>query len=314
MSGSFNATADSSATGIRFVAESAVGTTPATPTLREFEVTSESLNATRTPVVSQSFRTDRQVPGATTVSESYGGELGFELKFGANTDALIEAALQGTWSSNAVSNGVTRRSFTFEKVFGGIGQFQVYRGAEITSIGLSMTVGQIITGTIGVQARDYAEGTASVGATIVAAPITQFMNVVTDGFVLEVGGTPVSGILQSFEFNLDNNAREQRAIGSKRLAGMGMGRSNLTGTMQVFFNGTPNAIRTAYLNDQPASVSFLVPDPDGNAYRFTFHALKLLTSTTTAGAIDQDVLSEISFQGILGGANGRTITVERIPD
>lgn len=316
MSGSFNATADSSLVGIRLVQESSVGTTPASPQMKEIEITGESLNNQRTTVVSNSFRTDRQVPGATKVSESNSGDINFELKYGGVYDDLIEAALQGTWAENAVSNGVTRRAFTVEKMFNGISgeRFEIYRGAEVSTFSLSMTNGALITGSFGLFARSFQDASATVSASLVAPPTTKFMNTVTQGFVIEANDVAVPGVLQSFEFTLDNNLREQRAIGSAALAGMGAGRSNLTGTVTAFFNGSTNAINTAYKNEQPVKLQFTVPDVDGNKYRFTFWNVVLLTRTRNAGGLDQDVVATFTFQATLGGPDSKTFTVERIPD
>lgn len=315
----YNATFDSSLTSVRFVAETTPGTTPATPTMQEIEVTQESLNNSRQTETSQSFRGDRQVPGAVKVSESNGGDIGFEFKYGAEHFALLESALQGTWSANKLVNGTARKSFTIEKEFGGPGatgeRFQVFRGAEVSQWSLDMAVGAFITGSYTFMARSFDPATTTAANTTTAASTAPFFNAVDDGIEIAIDGTPISdGILQSFSLTLDNNLREQRAIGSPDLAGIGAGRSNLTGSLSVFFNGGSNAIYTAYKNEQPIELEVTIPDTAGNAIKVTLFKVILMSATIVAGGLDQDVVMEMEFQSILGDtAPYKTIQIERIP-
>lgn len=314
MSGSFNATADSSRVGLRFIKETTPGTTPATPTMVELEITSESLSNTRNTITSNSFRGDRQVPGATKVSESNGGELGFELKFSPAFDELFAGALQGTWSGNSLVNGVARASYTIEKEFGGISgnRFEVYEGAEISSVSLNIENGALVTGNFTVAARGYDENTTTIASVVTPAATTPFMNAVTAGFEVRVNGNLVEGLLQSAQITLDNNLREQRAIGSARLAGMGAGRSNLTGTLRAFFKDT-SPLDTAYLAETPVAITLRVPDVLGNAYEIRLRSAVLTSRSRVAGGLDQDVVAEFGFQGVLGGNDSKTIEIIRDP-
>lgn len=309
----FNAASDSSRTGIQIVLETVVGQTPASPAGKELEITGESLNPSRESTTSQSFRSDRQVPGQTTVGETAAGDLNIELKYGGVIDDLLAATLQSDWADDVVSNGVTRKSFTIQKEFPDAtgDKVQIYRGAEFSTMSMEISTGAIVTATFGVMARTFVSAGASIMSTTVPAPTTQFMSSVADGFALEVDGTSYDNGIQSFSFSLDNGAREQRQIGTKDLAGIGMGRSNLTGTLTAYFNGT-NPLYTAYKNDVPVELVIEVPDVDGNAYRFTFHAIKLSNATIVAGGLDQDVVMEVPFQAIMGGDDNLTVSIERI--
>jgi hypothetical protein len=315
----FNATFDSSLTGIRYVAETTPGTTPATPTMQEIEVTNESLNNSRQTETSQSFRGDRQVPGAVKVSETNGGDIGFEFKYGAEHFGLMESALQGVWASNKIVNGTTRKSYTIEKEFGGSGatgeRFQVFKGMEVSAFTLEMAVGAFITGSYTFVGRSFLPGSATLANTVTAASTTPFMNAVDDGIEIAIDGTPITdGILQNFSMTLDNNLREQRAIGSADLAGIGAGRSNLTGSLSVFFNGGSNPIYTAYKTEQPIELKVTVPDTEGNAVEITLFKVILMSATIVAGGLDQDVVMEMEYQAILGDTTPfKTIQIERIP-
>lgn len=308
----FVATSDSSRTGIRLVAEVTPGVTPATPVGSELEITGESLNNARQTITSNSFRSDRQVPGATTVGFTNAGDLNIELKKAPIIEALLASALQGLWVGDKLQNGVNRTSWTVEKIFPDAtgDQCEIYRGAEITNLSVSMATGQMVTATFGLMARSFADAATTIMSSVTPASTNPFMTAVDDDVVLEVNGVAYTGGLVNFQFSLENNAREQRQIGSANLAGIGMGRSNLTGTLQAYFSGT-NSINTAYKNGAPIKLAIKIPDVNGAWYKFTFENLILTSRTRNAGGLDQDVVLEIGFQGTLGGTDSKTLTVER---
>lgn len=314
----FSATFDSSLTGIRFVEETTPGVTPATPAMRELEITGESLNNTRDTIASSSFRSDRQVPGTTIVSESSTGDLNVELKYSPELQLLWESALQGTWVANSISNGTDRTSFTIEKQFGGDAgtgeRFQVFRGCEVATMSLDMTVGSFITSTLNIISRGYTTGNATVANSTIAASTNPFMNSVDSGIVVKINDVEAADdVLQAFNFTLDNNMREQRSIGSADLAGIGTGRSSITGGMTVYFNGGANPIYTAYKSKVPVKLSIEIPDTAGNTLVFTFWKVDILSATQVAGGLDQDVVLECTTQASLGGPDSKTLTIERIP-
>ena len=61
-----------------------------------------------------------------------GGDIKGELSYGTFDD-LLEAVLCGTWTTDVLKAGTTRRSFTFERYFADITQYLRYRGCEINT-------------------------------------------------------------------------------------------------------------------------------------------------------------------------------------
>lgn len=311
----FNATADSSLTGVKLVVETTPGVTPATPTMLEMEITGETLNNSRETIASQSFRADRQVPGVTTSEVNSAGDLSFELKVAPVMDLIFAGALQSDWVNDEIQNGVARKAFTIEKALGGIGgdNHQVFKGAEVSALSLEIASGQFITGTASFVARDYAIGTATVASVTTPASTNRFLNAVDEGVKLYVDGVDAAnGLIQSMNINIENSLRPQRAIGTGgKLAGMGNGRFSLTGQMTVYFNGLANPIWTAYKNKEAVEIKFKLPDADGNAYEITLYKVELMNAALTAGGLDQDVVLVIDYQAVLGGDDGKTIGVKR---
>lgn len=96
---------DANRVALRYVEETTWGVTPAGPSMKELNLTSESLKSNTQTVTSETIRADRNVSDITSVGGGAGGDVGFELRY-ADVDDLIEAALAGTWTVSNASAGV----------------------------------------------------------------------------------------------------------------------------------------------------------------------------------------------------------------
>jgi len=90
--------ATSNRTGLHYVAESTIGTTPATPALIELRYTGEGMNFDIDKTVSEEIRSDRQTTDLVEVSQTSSGNIDIELSF-AEYDPFLEAALFSDFSS-----------------------------------------------------------------------------------------------------------------------------------------------------------------------------------------------------------------------
>lgn len=122
------------------VAESVYGTTPANPTLLPLPVSSINMGISRDEIVSGKLRRDRNIEdgrlGNFKVTPSIKG--GLEK---GSWDALIEAAMMGAWTSNVVTVGSTRRSFSLVvRMDLDTDEFYVFKGVEVSSIEITSNV------------------------------------------------------------------------------------------------------------------------------------------------------------------------------
>lgn len=90
--------ATSNRTGLHYVEESTIGTTPASPALIEVRYTGEGLNFSIDQTVSDEIRSDRQITDLVPVSQTSSGNVDIELSF-AEYDPWIEAALFSDWGT-----------------------------------------------------------------------------------------------------------------------------------------------------------------------------------------------------------------------
>ena len=89
--------ADSNRVGLRFIAESTWGTTPASGTTRVIRLTSSSLAVTKETVVSDELRADRMVGAVVEVAAMTEGDISFEYSAGS-VDAFLQAFVLGTFT------------------------------------------------------------------------------------------------------------------------------------------------------------------------------------------------------------------------
>jgi hypothetical protein len=86
------------------------GTTPTTPVLKPIRHTGTTLGLSKDAIESEELRQDRQVANFRHGNKSVAGDVNVELSYGTFDD-LIEATLAGTWATDVLKAGTTRRSF-----------------------------------------------------------------------------------------------------------------------------------------------------------------------------------------------------------
>lgn len=153
---------DSNKVSVSYVAESSYKTTPGSPTLIEVPFTSESLKQNTSTVNSKVIRSDRNVNEIIRVDVSAGGDVGYELMFGAATtpgswvDDWQKAALMASsWSAVQTNSGTFSTS-----------------GSTITGTGVAtgITAGKMIRLKNGSTLLGYFLVTASVVGTLTVTP------------------------------------------------------------------------------------------------------------------------------------------------
>jgi len=309
-------TATGSRHSMGFIAESSYGSTPSTPAFADIRHTSCNLGLTKSELESAEIRTDRQIAHFRHGNKSVAGDIGIELSYGTFDD-FLEAALCGTWDTDTPSAGidqlqagVTRRSFTVERKFANLDtpEYHRYTGLEINTLNLTVAPDAMITGTFGAIAQDYAIDTSIVsGATYPAATTTEPF----DSFsgTINEGGSPI-GSVTAIDMTLENGLNPLFVIGSATTDLPSIGKSRVTGNLTVFFQS--KALLDKFINETASSLVFVLSDPAGNTYDFTFPNIKY-----NGGQPDVDGEGEVTislpFIALYDSTEGSNITIERNP-
>lgn len=156
--------------------------------------------------------------------------------------------------------GLTLRTFTMERRFDDIIQYQAFRGCAVNAMNLTVTPDSIAGGTfdiLGMIGEDMTPTSAIDGNVPVPAPTTAPF-AAFQGRVYE-DGIPIA-VMTSMEMTLDNQRTLEGVIGSKFSPGVFEGRCSINGSMTFFLRG--NTTYTKFVNETETSVWMRLQDPN----------------------------------------------------
>lgn len=212
-------------------------------------------------------------------------------------------------------NGTTERSYTIELQYQDITvpEYEYYRGMVVGALELDAAAQAILEGTftfMGMTAQNTT--TRFAGSTDVAAPTNSVMNTSSSVGRVSVGGAAVIGpnFVMGLKLNVNNTLRRQNALGQLGSIGIGLGRVQVTGSMDLYYGN--NAILTQIRNNTATSYSVLFSDPNGNAgYYLDIPQLKFSNGNPTIPGVDTDRMISAPFQGVIHPTLLYTIQIQR---
>ncbi len=215
-----------------------------------------------------------------------------------------------TIDGSTLRNGTTSKSFTLEKSFSDVSEFVAFSGMRISSLNLTADTGALITGAISFQGKSTTVGDATLSSGPAnAAAGNPVLNAIDNITGFRVGDGSQSFEITSHNFTVDNTLRAQKAQGSLGSVGIGLGTLNVTGAVSAYFED--RALYEKHLNWETSSFSYRIVDAAGNAYVFTFPALKFSEGNPVAGGKDQDIMAEMSWTAYRHPTYGFTVQVDR---
>ncbi len=295
-----------------FVAESAYGTTPATPTFQVMRVTGGGgLKSNKTTVVSEEIRADRNVSAEILTGIDVTGSYNYELSYGS-FDALFEGALKNTWATNVLKNGVATKFFTFEETLelGATDSFSRFSGCSIGSMSMALSSRAAVTGSFSIVGKQEALATTIVtGATYTVANTKTIST--TGGSIasLTVGAISPAPKVRSLNFEVNNNARTRPVIGSLYSEEHGYGRCDVTGTLEAYFES--NALYQAVLDHGGGALSFTVGNVTAEKYTFLFPSITFLNGERQLGGNNDDVIVSIPFRAVYDATEACSVKITR---
>ena len=292
---------------LHFVAETTYGTTPSTPTWTPCPHTGTTLALTKDAIESEKLRGDRQVEDFRHGNKSIGGDISCELEYGA-FDNLLEAALGGSWTSDVLKTGTTRRSFTFERKFGDLDtpEFHRYTGCEINSMALSVAPNQMIGLTFGIVGKDIALATSEVASSTYSAdagetPFDSFTGSITEG------GSTIA-VVTALELTLENGLEPLFSVGSQTTSQPAIGKSRVTGSLTTYFDS--KALYEKFVNETSSSIQLTLTDVDGNDYIIDIGNVKYNSGQPDVAG-EGPVTIAMDFVGLYDSSDASNIVITR---
>ncbi|NCC40466.1 MAG: hypothetical protein EOM21_13620 [Gammaproteobacteria bacterium] len=298
----------------------------------QIPMTGESIDAALTSAVSEQITPQRSYAGSKLVQGEVTGSFNYEMQ--ANTffyDMLI-AVLQadktmtaeGTtnWAAaGTIKNGSAKHCLAFlKRVQVGTGTYDwyIFRGCQIGSLSAEIQPNALITGAVnvmGVKPQAPIEAAAKpAGWTLTDAPTKDLMSGVDSlqDFAISSGGTPTGVTMQNVSFTIENQLRQQPAVGLGHPFSAGIA----SGRLSVKFSGSAYyadaTIFSAFLDDETLTIEGSLLDALGNGISFECGTVKVTAgSIPMASAPDQDLLISTEFQAFEDTTTG-TISIKKV--
>lgn len=276
--------------------------------LKNLVITSETLTSQFNTIESEGVLGDRQLRDLVRVGSMAQGDINAELSYAA-LDDILTGALCDSWLSGVIENGSDKVSFAFEKDFSDLTQFYAFRGCRVGGFQLNLELQQQIRAVISVMGRGGVFATSTIGTgSPTAAPENPMIPTLTN-LVIDEAGTPITDAL-GFSFQLDNQLRENRVLGSASLRDINLGQFRVTGTLRAYFEDRRYIDKL--IADTASDFEITTQDADGNSYVWTFPRFKFtgLSGPANSGR-SQDVVQELTWTAMRDPSTGITMRVER---
>ena len=305
--------ADSSLLQLAYVNETDWGVTPeVAPVFTPLRLTGESLRIDQEGVQSEEIEANRNVSDIIQVGAGASGDINFELSYGTFDD-ILAGLMCADWATDVLTNGTKKKSLTFEKRFT-VGassyEFFRYRGMIPNTMSLSLTAREIITGSFGFLGKGGTVASSAIAdATYDSASSSNVMSASAQFGSLGLGTLDPQPSLLSLELEITNNLREQPKLGSLDNAGVGLGRFEVTGSLEAYFENAD--VYNLFLNNSEFALSFVLGSETGSKYQFDLGSVKLTDANVVAGGNNQDVMSSVNFQGLYNAGDGGSLVITR---
>lgn len=239
--------------------------------------------------------------GVTTVLSVTALELTVAKTLVTDTDA---AARTVTASGKKLKVGGNLRTFTIERGFTDVTQYQVFAGCAINQMSLQIQPNQIIGGSFDMIGMSNEGFTGTSLGTPTAAPATSPFDAFTGAlYVNGVANAVVTGV----NFQVANGRSVQPVVGSKFSPDVFEGTATVTGQLTAFFEDA--TIYNMFLNESEVALFFRMND--GANFQVWCAPRIKLTSGDMDPPQEGPIVTTYNFQALVDANSGTCLAVQR---
>lgn len=218
------------------------------------------------------------------------------------------------WASDYLRNGISKRSFTLEKGFLDHSpiNYATYLGCVVGGVNMNFESGKMIEGDFSLLGMTHAAGAASLGTPASSLTNTVMSAAQNVGRLAENGAVVATpNFVKSFSLQLNNNLREQQAVGNIGLIGIGAGRCEVAGKMMTYFGD--RTLYDKYVAGTPTNLNART-QIDSQAIILTMPNVKFESGSIVAQGANQDVMMDIGYRAILDPVTNCEIQFDRFEE
>ena len=219
------------------VAEATVGTTPATPAFLLTRDLRVSGTVQRANSRSMERRSDRMLAAMVQGLNAYQRTIEMPWVRDAASDALWQALLQGTWSTNVLKAGSTRQTVTLEEKYSATTPpYRRFTGCAVDQLSVNFQPGSPGQMNWSCVALTETVATVAIAGATYAVPSPGYdPSTLTDIVVNSLFGLATPKV-RSVQLTVSNNLQPQYAAGSADPYAIGLGAFEVNGSVEVYFN------------------------------------------------------------------------------
>jgi len=232
----------------------------------------------------------------------------------ANASDLVaeNANPAGYTISDKLSVGTERRTFSilthFADADGGLGEYHITTGVEITGYTFDVSVNAIVTGTLSTIGLAYQPDVAlPAGSTFAPLDKTEPYAGV-DGRIVTDGVR--TALVTSLTNTLDNNASAQFEVGSNNVSFVEQGRANSTLSISTFFEDS--TLLNRFINETESSLVLIMKSVAGNTLSFSYPRIAYTTGTPDVAG-EGSITQTLDAQALAGSDGTSSVIVQRLP-
>lgn len=295
---------------VAYIAEATWGTTPATPTGKIVRRTGVTSMHDKTTTRSNESTASRETADIIQTAAKAGLTIPFEMSYGGQFDDWLEALLAGTWATNVLKVGTTRKSFTFQRDFADISQRQVFTGCIPTQIEIGTSLGNIITGSASfaskfptMQAGSIWTATTPAGTNAVFDPISSVQ------LVQEGGAGSIAGVTE-FSMSMSNGVIQMDQLQSISPLDIQLGNFEASGTFTAYLADA--TYWTKFANHTTTSLLFTLGGAATAKYAFLYSNVKLSKVDLNNGGNNNPLFQKFTWEAFKH-PTATTVQITRTP-
>ncbi len=242
----------------------------------------------------------------------------FKLTAVSTTVLTVDATLADEASGDAITitgsflrNGTTEKSYSVERKHDDITEFFGFLGMVVNTLELTIAANAAVTGGFEFTGKSAALAQATIGTgASTAASTTDVLDALSNVGTITEGGSALSLMIQEVSISIANNVRGIPAVGTLGAADIGVGKCDITGTLNVMF--ADDSLYDKYLANTASSLSFRLTDSSDNVYIFTLPNIKFETDQPNAEGQDADVVENITWRAMRDSTTDCMIQIDRL--
>lgn len=205
-------------------------------------------------------------------------------------------------------NSTTKQSFSIERNFEDITQFEIYTGCRVTEFGLTLGTSAIAAGSISLSGIPGTPSGSSSFSGSTAAVTTDSMNTVGNVKGVYVDGAATTVDVTQFDINITTNSSDLDAIGSDTVIDIAQGSIGVSGTLNLYKEDSAFALLADGFTT--VNLAVVVEDAAGNGYIFDIPAVKLSGGAENSG-LNSQISDNFTYEAFEDSTNVNTISITR---